>query len=143
MSFHEVYPWLKAFHVAAALAFVGGVLGGAIFLRWAPLAGSSAARIARVVRRWDRAVTTPAMLLVWALGLALASSGQWFSAGWLQAKLVFVMLLSGLHGMQSGRLRLVGDGEQSGDLQITFPWSAALVIAGATAIALLAVVKPF
>ena len=39
------------------------------------------------------------MLLVWALGLTLATAGHWFADGWLQAKLAFVLILSGLHGV--------------------------------------------
>ena len=114
MSFDELYPWLKALHVAAALTFVGGVLSVAVLMRTLPSDTPLAASIARQVRRWDQAVTTPAMMLVWGLGLTLATSGQWFTAGWLQAKLVFVVILSGLHGIQSGRLRRIAVGTQSG-----------------------------
>ena len=52
------------------------------------------------VRAWDQWLTTPAMLLVWGLGLTLALSQGWFFSHWLQVKLVFVLALSALHGVQ-------------------------------------------
>lgn len=138
MSLDALYPWLKALHVAAALAFVGGVLAVSVFLRAASDGGELAAPIARRVRRWDRTVTTPAMLLVWALGLTLATTGQWFAAGWLQAKLALVLILSGLHGVQSGRLRRAAGGAPSRPMP-----AAGIAIACAVGIAILAVVKPW
>lgn len=138
MSLAEIYPWLKALHVAAALAFVGGVLAVSAFLAAAPADAAAVAPIARGVRRWDQAVTTPAMLLVWAFGLTLAMTGHWFADGWLQAKLVVVLVLSGLHGAQSGRLRRLAGGVAVRPLRI-----GPLVIACAILIAVLAVVKPF
>jgi putative membrane protein len=38
------------------------------------------------------------MIVTWGAGLYLAWSGHWFSAGWLHAKLVLVLVLSGVHG---------------------------------------------
>jgi putative membrane protein len=39
------------------------------------------------------------MIVTWVLGLWLAWSGGWFGAGWLQAKLALVLLLSVVHGL--------------------------------------------
>ncbi|WP_428393541.1 CopD family protein [Lichenicoccus sp.] len=132
----DLYTWLKALHLAAAIAFVAGVLGAALFLT-APRPLD--ARAALAIHRWDQKVTTPAMLLVWALGLALAFAGGWFHAGWLFAKLVFVVVLSGVHGMQSAALRRLAGGAAG-----TAPskWFAPLIVGCAVAIAILVVVKP-
>ena len=138
MNLAELYPWLKALHVAAALAFVGGVLAVSVFLAAVPLGATSATPIARGVRRWDQVVTTPAMLLVWALGLTLATMGHAFADGWLQAKLLFVLILSGLHGVQSGRLRRLAGGTSLAPSR-----NPPLVIGCAVIIAVLAVAKPF
>ena len=134
----EVYPWLKALHVAAALAFVGGVLAVSVVLAALPADPATASPFVRGVRRWDQMVTTPAMLLVWTLGLILATSGHWFAETWLQIKLVFVLILSGLHGVQSGRLRRLAAGSAVRPLR-----TAPVVLACATVIALMAVAKPF
>lgn len=137
MNLAEVYPWLKALHVASALIFVGGVFSAAIFLG----AVSSEAidrSVVRAIRRWDQAVTVPAMLLVWAFGLTLASSGAWLGNGWLSAKLVLVLVLSAIHGVQSGRLRRLEAGA------VSHRFSLPPLIAGCVAgIAVLAVLKPF
>lgn len=133
----EIYLWLKALHVAAALAFTGGVLVVSVFLAAMTTDHAAVAAMARGVRRWDQAVTTPAMLLVWSLGLSLAVTGHWFADGWIQAKLACVGLLSGLHGVQSGRLRRLATGSAVSPFH-----SAPLVIGLAFIIALLAVLKP-
>src|SRR5262249_14419154 len=49
-------------------------------------------------RRLLNAIITPAMVVSWALGLWLASTGGSYVAGWLQAKVVLVVGLSALHG---------------------------------------------
>ena len=131
----DLYTWLKALHVAAAFTFFAGVLGAAVFLAGAD-AGSAGAL--RAMRRWDQRVTTPAMLLVWALGLTLALSGGWFKA-WLIVKLGFVVAVSGLHGMQSARLRrMAGAGSVSAPSRFVAP----LAVVAVLAITLLAVLKP-
>ena len=132
----DPYLWLKALHVAAAMTFVGGVLGMALFLR---AIGPDHADLVRKVRRWDQRVTTPAMLLVWALGLSLALMGGSFRDGWLIAKLVFVVALSGVHGVQSAKLRRLAGG-------LPAPPASGLIapaiIGSVIAIAVLVVVKP-
>ena len=132
----DAYVWLKALHVAAAMTFVAGMLSVAVFLA---AAKPGHADLAWAIHRWDRRVTTPAMLLVWTFGLTLALMGGWFHDGWLLAKLVLVVALSGVHGMQSARLRRL-----AGCVVTTAPSRsiAPLVVGFAVAIATLAVVKP-
>ena len=132
----DPYLSLKTLHVAAAMTFVGGVLSVAVFLR---AVGPGHADLVRKVHRWDQRVTTPAMLLVWALGLSLALMGGWFRDGWLIAKLVFVVALSGVHGVQSAKLRRL-----AGSLAAP-PASglvAPLIVSSVIAIAVLVIVKP-
>src|ERR1700674_1037263 len=50
-------------------------------------------------RRLLRIIINPAMIATWVLGLWLAWRGGWFTAGWLQAKLLLVVVLSGVHGL--------------------------------------------
>ncbi len=137
MSLLDLYPWLKALHVASALMFVGGVLAVAVFLRANTAEGASLIATARVVRRWDQTITTPAMLLVWGFGIVLAISGHWFADLWLQTKLVFVVVLSAIHGLQSGRLRRL-----AGGADIQFIKTAPVIVICVLMIAILAVVKP-
>lgn len=97
------YLWLKALHLTAVVTWIGGMLMVAIMLSASGLRRHL--DLLERVRTWDQRVTTPAMLLAWILGLALALMGHWFPQGWLLVKLVFVLSLSGLHGMLAGRLR--------------------------------------
>ena len=48
-------------------------------------------------RRLLRGIMNPALVAVWVLGLLLAWRGNWWAAGWFHAKLVLVIMLSGLH----------------------------------------------
>ncbi|PAJ79322.1 CopD family protein [Burkholderia ubonensis] len=93
------YLLLKAVHVLAVVTFVGGLLTLSVGVRIANLA------VHRAVRRWDRAVTAPALAIVWISGIAIALSGHWFGDAWLSAKLVVVVALSALHGILAGTLR--------------------------------------
>lgn len=137
MSLFPLYPWLKAAHLASALVFAGGVLAVDMLLATVPASGESTSAVARGVRKWDHAVTAPALFLAFICGLALAIGGQWFGAVWLYAKLFLVLVLAGIHGFQAGRLRRLAGGAA------VRRWrSMPLVLVCVTAIALLAVVKP-
>jgi putative membrane protein len=48
-------------------------------------------------RRLLRGIINPGMVATWVLGLWLAWIGGWFGAGWLNAKLAFVLGLSAMH----------------------------------------------
>jgi putative membrane protein len=95
-----------------------------------------------IVRAWDWKVTTPAMLLAWALGMTMAVQAGWFSSRWLMVKLVLVFGLSALHGVQSGMLRRMARGANRSPPAFLRHSASAILIAIA-AIAILAVVKPF
>jgi putative membrane protein len=51
------------------------------------------------------AIINPAMIATWILGLYLAWSAGWFTSGWFHAKLLLVLLMSGVHGFLSARVR--------------------------------------
>ena len=133
------YLWLKALHVAVVLIFIGGLFAQAMGVA----AGArGATETVGLVSRWDQRVTLPAMLAVWLTGALVATSGAWFSNHWLWAKLVFVVALSGIHGVQSGRLVRLRRGERP-ECSAT-PFRVPIAIAtSVTVIAILAVTKPF
>jgi uncharacterized membrane protein len=144
MNAAALYPWLKAVHVAAAITFVGGVLAASVTLR--PLPGSDESALkesgtVRSLRGWHRNVTTPAMLIVWVLGIVLAQQGGWFTSLWLEFKLALVVVLSAIHGVQSGVLRRLADGSALPRQGLRF--SGMLTIVLVAGIAILAIIKPF
>jgi uncharacterized membrane protein len=123
--------------------FVGGLIAETAFLAALRRVEDFTLALRQAVsayRTWDRMPTTPAMLLVWGFGLTLASSAGWLSAGWLQAKLMFVLALSAPHAIQSGALRRLACGSGRPRAQ-TVP--ALAIVISAVAIAVLAVTKPF
>jgi uncharacterized membrane protein len=146
-----LYVWLKALHVGAVFVMLGGVLILALVTAFvstsAPDAGAASERAALrdAILRWDRRVTSPALGLVWVLGIALGLMGGWFGSAWLIVKLCFVVFLSALHGMLHGILRRSKRGNQ-GDRGLpprvlrVFP---AAIVVSAIAIAVLVIVKPF
>ncbi len=137
MSFADYYIWLKAAHVGAALLFVSGVAATSLTLALLSTLPRDSRQFVAGIRRYDRWVTVPAMISVWLFGTGLAVSGAWFGQGWLNAKLGFVVLISGLHGIQSGRLRRIEAGASPAAARFL-----PLVLFAATAIAVLAVAKP-
>jgi uncharacterized membrane protein len=141
-----LYLWLKAFHIAAAATWIGGLIIAALAVTAAfrPTEASSEGdrRWLNTVRGWDRRVTSPAMMIVWGLGLTLGLQGGWFASSWLWAKLVVVVGLSALHGQLSGTLRRAA--REAGQPSVAARANAApAVVAAVAVIAVLAVTKPF
>src|SRR6516225_2965671 len=102
-----MYEWVKAFHIIAVIAWVAGMLYLPRLFVYHCVAekGSVQSETFKVMeRRLLRVIINPAMIATWVLGLWLAWQGPdshygWFNFGWLQVKLVFVVILSGVHGL--------------------------------------------
>jgi protoporphyrinogen IX oxidase len=107
MTKADIYGWAKAFHIIAVISWMAGMLylPRLFVYHCAAEKGSVQAETFKVMeRRLLRAIINPAMIATWVLGLALAWLGPdshygWFASGWLQAKLVFVIILSAIHGL--------------------------------------------
>lgn len=139
-----LYLFLKAFHLAAVLIWVGGMLALSVALAAQRAHGGQASGqpLLAAIYRWDRRVTTPALGAVWLLGIALVVMGGWYNAPWLWAKFVIVFMLSGLHGNQSATLRRLLAG-QLAQPPGSARWVPGLTLAAITAVALLVIVKPW
>jgi uncharacterized membrane protein len=133
----SAYLWIKALHVTAMVVWLATMLMTPPLLRSLNRAGAGADGLRRI---WSRA-GTPAMPCTLALGITLAQQAGWFAAEWLQAKLILVFLLAGLHGVIAGHLR-----RAVFDRAYVCPaWVGRLYVPVATillAIAVLAIVKP-
>lgn len=138
------YLWFKAVHIIVAITWVGGMLTvagtTAAFAGFSEGAADRAQFFARI-RKWDRLVTTPAMIAVWVLGLTLAVTGQWFPQPWLEAKIAIVLALSAFHGMLSGRLRRLATGQTSKGKASQAGYIT--IVAAVSLIVFLVVIKPF
>jgi putative membrane protein len=99
-----LYLWLKAFHIIAVIAWMAGMLYLPrlfVYHTDAEIGSAQSETFKVMERRLLKGIINPAMIAVWLLGLYLAWSGGWFSAGWLHAKILLVLVMSGLHGYYS------------------------------------------
>jgi putative membrane protein len=99
----DAYPWIKALHVIAVIAWMAGLLYlPRLFVYHADAQpGSPQSETFKVMeRRLLRAIMTPAMAAAWLFGLLLLSvpGVASFSDGWVYAKLFLVVLMSAAHG---------------------------------------------
>ena len=96
-----MYEWIKALHVIAVISWIAGMLYlPRLFVYHCEAEiGSKQSETFKVMeRRLLRAIMNPAMIVTWLAGLYLAWAGHWFSHPWLHAKLLLVVVLSGVHG---------------------------------------------
>jgi protoporphyrinogen IX oxidase len=96
-----LYPWLKAVHVIAIIAWMAGMLYlPRLFVYHCEAeAGSRQSETFKVMeRRLLTVIINPAMVVSWAIGAWLAWDGGWYTAGWLQAKVALALAMSALHG---------------------------------------------
>jgi putative membrane protein len=99
-----MYEWIKALHVIAVISWMAGMLYlPRLFVYHCEAEkGSKQSETFKVMeRRLIRAIINPAMIVTWLAGLYLAWAGHWFSSGWLQIKLVLVLIMSAVHGLFS------------------------------------------
>jgi len=97
-----MYEWIKAFHVVAVISWMAGMLYLPRLMVYHAEAqiGSIQSETFKVMeRRLLKGIINPAMIVTWVLGLYLAWSVFGFKGGWLHAKILLVLILSGIHGM--------------------------------------------
>lgn len=107
------YLWVKAAHVTFVIFWIAGLF---IVPRYyihhqATTPGSAEDRA--WIEREDRARTiilTPAMLIVWVLGLMLAVHLNIFGQGWFTAKLALVVILTAYQGWITSYGRKLANG---------------------------------
>ena len=96
-----LYPWFKAVHIVAIIAWMAGMLYlPRLFVYHADAeVGSKQSETFKVMEhRLLTIITNPAMVVSWALGLWLAWRGEWYASGWLPLKVILALALSAVHG---------------------------------------------
>lgn len=100
-----LYPWIKALHVIAVMAWLAALLYlPRLFVYHADARpGSDRSETFKIMeRRLLKTIATPAMVASWAFGLWLALGFgviDWTHDAWFHAKLALVVVLSGFHGL--------------------------------------------
>ena len=96
--------WVKALHIIFMVTWFAGLfyLPRLFVYHCEADPGSRQSETFKLMeRRLLKGIINPAMIATWVLGLWLAWSGGLFAARWLDAKLVLVLAMSGVHGMLS------------------------------------------
>ena len=109
------YPWLKAAHLIFVIFWMAGLFMFPRFLVYHQESAVGSPEEAKWIEREDklrRIILAPSLVIVWVLGLLLATTiGAWTEA-WFHAKLLLVILLSGYHGWMLGYARRLAKGER-------------------------------
>lgn len=138
-----MYLYIKALHVFSVVTLIGGMLAMALALRMAAtgVEDKEIRRFGEAILRWDGFVTTPALAIVWMAGFTMAFGAGWDSSAWLLLKMIPVLFLSGLHGLEGVTLkRLLREGKRVHRL---FAAAPVAILSAFAVIAWLAVTKPF
>ena len=142
-----IYPWLKALHVIAVIAWMAGLLYLPrlyVYHADVPPGSRRAAMLEVMERRLLRGIMLPALVMVYGFGLLLAATPgivDW-QRGWIWTKLALVALLTGYHMMLARWRRdfVLGRFSHSSRFYRAVNEIPTVVM---IAIVLLAVVKPF
>jgi putative membrane protein len=139
------YDWLKAFHIAAVIAWMAGLFYlPRLFVYHADSAvGSEQSKTFKIMEeRLYRIIMQPAMMAAWAAGIGLVATGGWWGAPWLWAKVLLVIAMTGFHVWLGGRVRAFAEDRNRFPAR-TFRIANELPTVLMLVIVVLAVVKPF
>jgi protoporphyrinogen IX oxidase len=113
------YIWLKAGHLIFVIFWMAGLFMLPRYLVYhqealdgaGPGSAEDLLWIERT-RRLVKIILAPSIVVVWVLGILLATSGNLWGEPWLHAKLLLVLLLSGYHGWMAGYAKKLARGER-------------------------------
>lgn len=141
----SMYVWLKAGHIIFVVFWMAGLFilpRQLVYMHAAAPGSEEEALWARRTATLRRMILTPSIIVVWLLGIGLAIAiGAW-DQGWLHAKLLLVLLLSGYHGWMVATAKKMAAGERPIPEKTLRMLNEVPAIAVAL-IVVLVVVKPF
>lgn len=112
----SVYPYVKALHIAAVIAWMAGMMYlPRLFIHHhqAVRGGEAEKMFARMERGLLKTIINPAMIAVWLLaGLMLYANPSILGAGWFHVKLPMVIAISAIHGFYARSQRAFELGER-------------------------------
>jgi len=102
------YPWIKAFHIIAVIAWMAGLFYLPrlfVYHAGAPPGSDRSETFKIMEQRLLGVIMNPAMIAVWGLGLALAALQNFWSEPWFMAKIALVVAMTGFHFWLGARAR--------------------------------------
>jgi protoporphyrinogen IX oxidase len=111
----SIYLFLKSGHVIFMVFWLAGLFmlpRQCIYMLDHAPGSDGEAKWATRMGKLRKIILTPAMIIVWVLGLSMAYGGGWFTSGWLHAKLALVLVLTGYHGWLVGQTKKMARGER-------------------------------
>ena len=141
----DLFLWVKSLHVISIIAWMAGMLYlPRLFVYHADAEiGSDKSETFKVMeRRLLKAIINPAMTSAWVFGLWAAYELSAWTDGWFHAKLLLVIIMSGVHGYLSSCVRKFANDENTKPARfyrILNEVPTVLMIA----IVILVIVKPF
>ncbi len=109
------YLWLKAGHIIFVIFWMAGLFMLPrlfVYHQEAPEGSDEAAKFVDRERKLLKIILLPSIVIVWVLGIALAITLDAWSQGWLHAKLLLVLILSGYHGYMAAYAKKLARGER-------------------------------
>ena len=139
------YPWVKAAHLTFVIFWIAGLFLLPRFYVYHHATSPGSAEDRAWIERESRAksiILTPAMVIVWVLGIMLAFNINAFGEAWFSAKLALVVGLTGYQGWLGSYGRKLAAGERPLENRTLRIMNEIPGIATAL-IVVLAIVKPF
>jgi len=110
------YAWIKAGHVIFVIFWIAGLFmlpRYYVYHQESPAGSAEESKWIEREKKLRNIIITPAIVLVWILGLSLAwITGAW-NEGWFHAKFAIVVALSAYHGWLIGYGRKLARGERA------------------------------
>jgi putative membrane protein len=139
------YLLVKSLHIIAVIAWMAAMLYlPRLFVYHAEATDNAVKNTLTVMeRRLLRYICTPAMIASWAFGLTMvAMNPALFQSGWVHAKFLLVILMSGLHGFYAASRKKFESGANTRSPKFWRVMNEAPTVL-LIAIVMLAVMKPF
>ena len=114
------YAWLKAGHIIFVIFWIAGLFmlpRFYVYHQEAPPGSDEEKKWIERERKLRTIIITPAMILVWMLGLGLAYVTDAWTQDWFLAKFALVFALSGYHGWMVGYGRKLATRRAAGQRQ--------------------------
>jgi putative membrane protein len=114
------YPWIKALHVMAVIAWMAGLFYlPRLFVYHAERASAGSeldATFQIMEAKLLRVIMNPAMIVAWIAGLVMIGLGAFdWSSVWAWVKIIGVILMTGAHGWMAKRRKEFAAGKNTRD----------------------------